>query len=122
MSEDEPEAAAADTGSDKARLASELWTEEVDVIDLAPGAELDEHEARALAVARANRLIVIAGPASSGKTTLVVSIYELFQWRAVPDWLFSGCATFRGFELRSHPSRIASERVVPYTDRTLNTD
>ena len=89
-----------------------------DVIDLSSGRELTESGAISLAQARPVRWIVIAGQVSSGKTTLLASLYEMFQWSPVNGFRFGGSTTLPALEQLCHFSRIASERVVPDTSRT----
>jgi len=89
-----------------------------EVIDLSSGRELAESSALVLAESRPVRWIVIAGQVSSGKTTLLTSLYELFQWGLIDDCRFAGSQTLAAFEERCHYSRLASERVTPDTPRT----
>src|SRR6266478_9212034 len=77
-----------------------------DLINLPTGKELDNLEAANLQVARPVRLVVVAGPIESGKTTLIASLYELFQWSRVSDYLFAGSNTLAGFEQKCYLSRI----------------
>lgn len=88
------------------------------VIDLPAGKELDDAGAAKLQAARLVRLIVVAGPPGAGKTTLVTSLYELFQKKPVGKIAFAGSSTLPAFERRCHISRTASERSVPDTERT----
>lgn len=92
---------------------------EGEYLDLPHGKDFDDHSARLLTISRPVRTIVIAGPVSSGKTTLLLSMYELFLKGSMPGWLFSGCGTLHGFEQRCHPSRIESNRAIAHTERTL---
>ena len=91
---------------------------DVDVIDLPSGKELKESSAVALAQSTPVRWIVIAGQASSGKTTLLTSLYELFQWGKIEGCSFAGSKTLVAFEERCHYSRLASDRSSPDTPRT----
>lgn len=68
--------------------------------------------------ARGTSLIVIAGAVSSGKTTLLASIYECFLDGAFADYLFAGSKTLLGFEQRCHEARLASNRFQMTTERT----
>ena len=88
------------------------------VIDLPYGGELDGTAAAKLQASRLVRLIVVAGPPGAGKTTLVTSLYELLQQKAVADIMFGGSSTLPAFERRCHISRTASERSQPDTERT----
>src|SRR5438094_3901098 len=91
-----------------------------DLIDLPTGKELDESGALKLEVARPVRLVVVAGPVGCGKTTLLTSLYELFQWGPVAEFEFAGSKTLPAFEQRCHLSRSASGASEPKTQRTLN--
>jgi hypothetical protein len=91
-------------------------------IGLPRGKELDDAAAVALAKSRPVRWIVLAGPIESGKTTLLVSLYELFQWRRVEGFAFGGSNTLPAFEERSFLSRKDSGNVIPHTSRTKFTD
>ena len=66
-----------------------------DLIHLPRGRELTEVAAAALAVSRPVRLIVFTGPVDTGKTTLLTSLYEMFQWGHVSGYRFAGSATLR---------------------------
>ncbi|HVB57510.1 MAG TPA: hypothetical protein VNE63_13950 [Candidatus Acidoferrales bacterium] len=88
------------------------------VIDLPAGKELDDAAAAKVQAARLTRLIVVAGPPGAGKTTLVTSLYELFQNKSVGGISFAGSSTLPAFERRCHISRTASERSQPDTERT----
>jgi hypothetical protein len=89
-----------------------------DLIDLPSGRELDEIGAAKLQASRPVRTVVVAGPVMCGKTTLLTSLYELFQWGKVSDYSFAGSDTLPAFERRCYHSRTASERAVPDTERT----
>jgi hypothetical protein len=91
---------------------------DVDVIDLPSGKELNESSAVALARSTPVRWVVIAGQVSSGKTTLLTSLYELFQWGKIDGYSFAGSRTLATFEERCHYSRLASDRSSPDTPRT----
>jgi hypothetical protein len=90
-----------------------------DMIDLPSGKELNEFSALSFATSRPVRWIVVAGPVGSGKTTLLTSLYELFQAAPVAEYLFAGSNTLPALEQRCYLSRIASEKHVPDTQRTL---
>src|SRR5437660_50697 len=69
-------------------------------IDLPQGKELSDLAALDLAKSRSVQWIVLAGPVDSGKTTLLTSLYELFQWRRVEGYAFAGSNTLPAFEER----------------------
>jgi energy-coupling factor transporter ATP-binding protein EcfA2 len=85
---------------------------------LPTGKELDEPGAQKLEGARPVRLVVVAGAVGCGKTTLLTSLYELFQWGSVSGYSFAGSSTLPAFERRCYFSRTASERSEPDTERT----
>jgi hypothetical protein len=90
-----------------------------EIIDLPRGKELSESLAVALARSRPVRWVVVAGPVGAGKTTLVTSLYELFQWNRVPEYMFAGSETLPAFEERCYLARTASENAEPDTGRTI---
>ncbi len=90
-----------------------------DLIDLPTGKELNEVSANRFAASRPVRLIVLAGPVDCGKTTLLTSLYELFQLNSVAGQNFAGSITLPAFEQRCHLARTASENVTSDTQRTV---
>jgi hypothetical protein len=99
------------SGADAGKKAPEY-------IELPKGKELNESAALDLARSRPVQWIVLAGPSDSGKTTLLTSLYELFQWRRVEGYAFAGSITLPAFEERCHPSRRDSGNPLPNTGRT----
>ncbi len=93
-----------------------------EMIDLPRGKELDTVAATKLQVARPVRMIVLAGPVASGKTTLLNTVNDLFQEGKIDADSFSGSMTLPAFEERCHPSRTASERAAQETGHTQLTD
>jgi len=63
-------------------------------------------------------LVVILGDLDSGKTTLLATIFDLFQTGDFQNLLFAGSLTQKGFERRSHLSRVVSGRSKADTERT----
>ena len=86
-----------------------------------PGEALTAEEALELTRAVPVCVVVLAGPANSGKTTLLASLYEQFHYGPVGGFLFAGSRTLVGFERRCHLSRRASGRDTPDTERTSQT-
>lgn len=111
---------ASETVTEPGQLAGGSSTESIsrDYLELPSGKELKEADAVALAERRPAQLIVLAGPTDSGKTTLVTTLYELFQWREVEGYAFAGSDTLPAFEERCFLSRRASGRRIPHTQRT----
>jgi hypothetical protein len=63
-------------------------------------------------------IVLLAGPIKSGKTTVIVSLYELFNQGPVGGFFFGGSETLVAFERISHTGRMASGRSIPETVRT----
>lgn len=85
--------------------------------------------ANALTASEVNRVtardetivVLLAGPVGSGKTTILISLYELFNQGPVAGQLFGGSDTLIGFEQICHPGRVASGLSIPETTRTSRT-
>lgn len=82
------------------------------------GEALEGQEALAVTQAVPARVVVVAGPAESGKTTLVAGLYEMFHLGPFAGYLFAGSRTLVGFERRCHLARRASGLETPDTERT----
>jgi len=63
-------------------------------------------------------LIIILGDLDCGKTTLLATIYDLFQVGDFKGYTFAGSLTQKGFEVRSHLARVASGSNEADTERT----
>ena len=63
-------------------------------------------------------MIAVIGPRDSGKTSLIASVYDLFQEGPVGDIRFSRSRTLHAFEQTCHDARAASRRGVPHMNRT----
>jgi hypothetical protein len=64
------------------------------------------------------RVLVIAGPVKSGKTTLIASVFNRFERGPFAGYMFAGSETLMGFEERSWLARAASGRLSADTQRT----
>lgn len=64
------------------------------------------------------KLIILVGAASSGKTTIQTTLYQLFQRGAVGKFWFAGSETMQGYEQRSFHTRLKSKNRTPMTLRT----
>jgi energy-coupling factor transporter ATP-binding protein EcfA2 len=87
-------------------------------VNLPLGTQLDDAAALDVAKSRPTEWIVLAGPTDSGKTTLLTSLYELFQWNKVKGYAFAGSDTLPAFEECCYLSRRNSGGSVPLTQRT----
>jgi hypothetical protein len=90
-----------------------------EMIDLSSGADLTVEAAENIAAATLTHLILVAGEAESGKTTLLATIYEKFNEAPFANFLFAGSRTLVGWERRCHLARIASGAEKADTERTL---
>lgn len=64
------------------------------------------------------RIIAIIGPKDAGKTSLIASLYDLFQEGPVSGVEFARSRTLHAFEQTCHDARAASRRNVPHINRT----
>lgn len=91
---------------------------DIDVIAL-PGADKLSIAATLHVLRRdCSRVIAIVGPHDAGKTSLIASLYDLFQAGPIKDAHFRGSQTLHAFEIACHDARAASERGTPHINRT----
>lgn len=64
------------------------------------------------------RIIAIIGPHDAGKTSLIASLYDLFQEGPVSGVEYARSLTLHAFEHTCHDARAASRRNVPHINRT----
>lgn len=64
------------------------------------------------------RVIAVVGPKGAGKTSLVASLYDLFQEGEVGGAKYARSDTLHAFELACHDSRMVSRRSEPDMERT----
>lgn len=82
------------------------------------GEALNEEELYQLSAREDVRQVLIAGPQHSGKTTLVVMLYYLFQEGRNSFLRFGGSLTMEGFKNRASKILLASGESKPLVDRT----
>lgn len=87
-------------------------------IRLRSAEQLDLEGASAVLRASTSRMIAIVGPLEAGKTSLLASLYDLFQVGHVGDICFAGSSTLHAFERACHDARSASRRAMPIMERT----
>lgn len=63
-------------------------------------------------------VIAIIGPHDAGKTSLIASMYDLFQEGPVNGVEFASSSTLHAFELACHDARAASQRAIAHSERT----
>lgn len=88
------------------------------LVNLPSGKPFREDGASDLLRANAAPIVVLAGAAKSGKTTLLASLHDSFQRRPFAGYLAAGSRTLMGFEERCFDSRAASGAEEPTTLRT----
>lgn len=91
----------------------------VGLIRLSAGIELTEQNAEQMTLSRPVRIIVLAGAADCGKTTLLTSLYEMFQEGPVEKKQFAGCETLPAFEKKCHLGRSDSGNESEDTVRNI---
>jgi energy-coupling factor transporter ATP-binding protein EcfA2 len=87
-------------------------------IALASGECLSVTEAGATLRARESKIFAIIGPTDSGKTSLIGSLYEMFQKQDAPEYSFAGSRTLIAFEQACHPARAVAKLIEPSTPTT----
>lgn len=87
-------------------------------VDLYGGKELDYAGSLRITLDALTKVIVLAGPNDSGKTTLLASIFEHFFDEPLGGYLFAGSETLPAFDRRCHLSRTDSQRRTEDTERT----
>lgn len=90
----------------------------VDMHSLPTGEALNADEASLITSRAPTNVILFAGSAESGKTTLIVSLFHAFLKGSFAEYSFAGSETLVGFERRSHNCRIASRLDEQDTPRT----
>ncbi|MGB8266896.1 MAG: hypothetical protein WCE44_11265 [Candidatus Velthaea sp.] len=88
-----------------------------------PGADtLTTVEVSQLLRAGKGSVIAIIGPTDAGKTSLIASLYDLFQKGPVSGINFGRSLTLHAFEQTCHDARAASRRHAPHINRTPRGD
>ena len=93
-------------------------TTESNLVDLPLGEALTPEESLSITLAERTQLLVIAGAADSGKTTLIASLFHLFERAPFAGYVFAGSQTLIGFDRRCHLGRTACGGARPDTERT----
>ena len=88
-------------------------------VEAARSHALTDREASRLAATRRPTVVVLAGTVSSGKTTLITSIYERFGRGPIGPTSFAGSTTLPGFEARARGLRpqVGVKPPMPHTHR-----
>ena len=92
------------------------------LVDIGPAGALRSKAINDITLANPSRLIIIAGQADSGKTTLVTSFYLRFRGGPFAGYSFAGGRTLHALEERSHESLTMSGMSSPETKRTIQSE
>ena len=110
----------ADTGPPAGLPPSKDQREEgSELVDLPSGEGMNARDASHCTRESFTSVILFAGTAKSGKTTLLASLYLLFHKAPFAGYLFASSRTLRGFEIRNYFALCASKAVKPTTPRTI---
>lgn len=88
------------------------------ILALPAGEALDIKETYNITAKDEIKMVVLVGPSSSGKTTIIASIYQLFLRSPLNEYYFAGSTTLLGYEQRSYYSRFSTNQDEPMTGRT----
>jgi hypothetical protein len=91
-------------------------------IQLYSGFELSTSEIKLVTERFPSNIVIIIGESECGKTTLLATVFELFQMGTFAEHCFAGSLTLRGFEIRCHLARLASKGKKPDTEKTISND
>lgn len=89
-----------------------------DLLDLSSGEGYPLSGASEITSRNLTNIILFAGTAECGKTTLLASLYLMFNKQPFAGYIFAGSRTLVGFEKRVHTARIASRLSNPTTERS----
>jgi hypothetical protein len=91
-------------------------------IDLYAGNELSSEDADAVTLRSPAHLVIFAGAAESGKTTVLASVYERLNEGPFAGFQFAGSRSLLGFEQICYLNRLACGGTRPDTPRTVPSD
>lgn len=92
------------------------------VLKLFKGMELQTSQIGLVTNQYSANIIIIIGESFSGKSTILTSIFDMFQVGKFSQYYFAGSLTQYGFETRCHLSRAPSGLDEPDTDKTTSKD
>lgn len=93
-----------------------------DRVKINGGDGLTLSEANAVVGAVPSTVVLLAGEANAGKTTLLVELFAQFLGGPVGDWKYAGSKTLSGFHRRHKTARASSGSATPATERTQDDD
>jgi hypothetical protein len=86
------------------------------------GSELPLSQIPSITQAHQTAVVMVAGQHNSGKSTLILSIYDKFRKSVFEEYSFAGSETIYAFEDQLYASRIESENLNPQTDHTPSSE
>nr|WP_320141853.1 hypothetical protein [uncultured Cohaesibacter sp.] len=108
--------AAASAEPDEVYISDE--TEEFEKIRLPSGEPFTQDDVNAHLLKRPAQMVAIVGDTSSGKSTLICSIYDRFHRGPFAGRVFAGSSTLTAFEEVGHYAKASSGMERPDTPRT----
>ncbi|MDD2991770.1 MAG: hypothetical protein PHI64_22795 [Zoogloea sp.] len=99
-------------------LTEEEEAPQVEGIQIAGADTLTPEEASQLLRAGSARVIAVIGPSDAGKTSLIASLYDLYQGGQVAGTEYARSRTLHAFERTCHDARAACRRGTPHSNRT----
>lgn len=97
---------------------AETATQAVPSISLPQAELLSTSDAARIVRANDTQLVAVVGPNEAGKTSLIASLYDLFQQNPLGQIEFRRSSTLFAFERACHHSRAVSRRSAPFHERT----
>lgn len=97
-----------------------MQTEKAEMRELFSGEDMKAVEAARTMDSSPTRMVVLAGAADAGKTTLLLTIMHQFHKGGFGDYIFAASRTLLAFDRRAFDSNIISGRVVPTTQHTIS--
>jgi Double-GTPase 2 len=94
----------------------------IKLVDLPRGKGLTAAQTVSITRRAFSSVILLAGTAECGKTTLFASLYLLFQRAPFAGYIFAGSDTLVGFEERVFLATVKSGRKKPKTPRTTKSE
>jgi len=91
---------------------------QVEGIQIAGADTLTPEDASQLLRAGSARVIAVIGPSDAGKTSLIASLYDLYQEGPVAGTEYARSRTLHAFERTCHDARAACRRGTPHSNRT----
>lgn len=99
-------------------LTSDSEAPQVIGVQIAGADCLTPEQASQLLRAGSARVIAVIGPSDAGKTSLIASLYDLFQDGPVAGTEYARSRTLHAFERTCHDARAACRRGTPHSNRT----